>query len=266
MRLGKRRDDDLQRQLRAARPQPRREFVRRLAIRVMQPARPRLVPRLVLVGALTGGLLLAVASMGGVSQGTRTLRHLAGLSQASSERTLQARERTPQASLPASPAVDPSTDQYNEGRKACKKTEQARHRNAQKQETQTHKANLRAIRALPRDQRKAARKAEQARHRAAVKAEIRLHKRNQRTCNALGRQSQTPAACKRSELARHRSALKQEARTHKTNTRAVAKLPDKRQKGAKKAEQTRHRTALRVESRLHKSNVRACNAIGSPSP
>jgi hypothetical protein len=70
---------DLETALRASRPVPRAAFVHALADRVHRDARPVLRPRarLALAGALTGTMLAAVASAGGIGYAASAARHAA---------------------------------------------------------------------------------------------------------------------------------------------------------------------------------------------
>lgn len=67
--IWKRRSDDLERQLRAARPDPRPEFVSALAERIGDETRPRRGSafRLAFAGGLTVVMLVGLAAVGGVS-------------------------------------------------------------------------------------------------------------------------------------------------------------------------------------------------------
>jgi hypothetical protein len=169
-------DDALEHDLRSGRPEPSSEFVRSVSARVRRRGRPQLAWRLGL--AFTAALAIALASIGGVAQGTHAIGRVVGLSQASSSHALKQQK-------PAK--ADPAKDQYKEARKVCKKTEKTRHKNSQQLEEQTHKANMEAIKLLPKNQQKAAREAEEARHRSAEQAEHELHQQNQRTCHEIGK-------------------------------------------------------------------------------
>jgi hypothetical protein len=69
---------DLERELRAARPQPRDEFVRMLEERVHEsPRRSRGGFRVAFVGAITACMLFALASVGGLGQAASAVNDVA---------------------------------------------------------------------------------------------------------------------------------------------------------------------------------------------
>jgi hypothetical protein len=81
MRIWRKRDElsELTRELRASRPEPRREFARALEQRVHenQYRRPARAVRLGLAGALTAAMLITLASLGGLGYAASTVSQVA---------------------------------------------------------------------------------------------------------------------------------------------------------------------------------------------
>ena len=123
MRYWRRRQEgfDLEAELRAGRPEPAQEFVNRLEARVRNDGRSRVGSlRVAFVGALTGVMLLALASVGGVGYASSAARDAA----VSVKRVVSPKDVI--TVLKRSPAID----QY--GPKGATKTKKAKKAKAKK--------------------------------------------------------------------------------------------------------------------------------------
>jgi hypothetical protein len=76
---------DLEHELRSARPEPSKDFVRALARRTSGIGRPRVALRLGLAAWLTVGLVVAAASVGGVQASSHSLSNVFNATQVSSK-------------------------------------------------------------------------------------------------------------------------------------------------------------------------------------
>jgi hypothetical protein len=183
---------DLERELRRARSEPRRDFVRSLASRLGRShgaSRPGW--RLGLAGAFTVGLLVALVSIGGIGQAAHSLAHVTSLTLAGSVGSSgpQAKREDPKGESKDDDDGS-ANDQYKEQRKNCKKTEDHRHKNAEESEKRRHKAALAAIEnntSLSKAQKKALKQQEDQTHKANQESEEQTHKQNREVCKNIGK-------------------------------------------------------------------------------
>jgi hypothetical protein len=136
MRYWRRRHEgfDLESELRAGRPEPAPELISRLEARVRDNGRSRVGSlRVAFVGALTGVMLLAVASVGGVGYASSAARDASG----SVKRVLGPQDGMVIKVIQRSPAID----QY---RAPAKKAKKAKKQKAKKKKGQGAKGRVRA--------------------------------------------------------------------------------------------------------------------------
>jgi hypothetical protein len=137
MRYWRRRHEafDLESELRAGRPEPAPELISRIEARVRDNGLSRVGSlRVAFVGALTGVMLLAVASVGGVGYASSAARDASG----SAKRVLGPQDGMVIRVIQRSPAID----QYNPpARKAAKKAKKAK---AKKKKGKAAKGRVRA--------------------------------------------------------------------------------------------------------------------------
>jgi hypothetical protein len=101
------RDDELERRLRADRPQPRDEFLQSLAKRLRMADRPRLALRVGLAAGLTAVFVIALASVGGLGQSAHAIGSAFNVARVSDRHDNDDRHNKP------------DKDQYKHERKAC---------------------------------------------------------------------------------------------------------------------------------------------------
>lgn len=128
MRNLNRHERELERMLRAARPQPPQELVDDLLARI-EPRRQRhpLRGRLVLALSLTLGLLVALPAFGAVTYATSAVEQAV---------TAVTGAPTPASSVPTS-----ARDQYTEQRRQCRNAVRAEHGAFHEQNRQNHRAH-----------------------------------------------------------------------------------------------------------------------------
>ena len=183
---------DLERELRANRATPTSKFVRSVAQRIYAGDRTWIRARLGLLAAASAVLLVAVASVGGVSAGSNALGSALNVTLLSGNgggngggngnNNQGGNNNGGGNKCDDKKGKRSDCDQYEEEKKKCNKSEDERHNLAVSNENQRHTNAQNSIKKLPKNQQASATQREDATYSANKKDEDKKHGDNGKKC------------------------------------------------------------------------------------